>query len=329
MPTAPTTLINLSGQVWLGRFAGVTGDIDWRRLAAPLARSSWWRRLHHKRWHYVALVTDNLLCAVAIVDIGWASTAFAYVFDRSLGRVVAEFSQDGLPGLGASLADRCAAGAAQRFHFAGRHIDCLHNADRAVFQLKVRSRGLEIDAEFGDGGPVLLAVGMVVDGSVHVTQKSSALALQGELRMGSTRHTLDGGVASFDYSNGLLGRSTAWRWASAHRPSVGFNLQAGYFGAQENALWVRGQLIPLAAAQFDFNPADPMAPWHVQTEDGLLSLDFRPEGCRREDKNLLIVASRYVQPVGVFNGWVRATPDAERCAVRDLVGVTEDHQAHW
>ncbi len=329
LPAAPTALIDSQGQVKLGRFVGETGDIDWARLSPPWARSAWWRRFHHKRWHYVALATDEFFCAQAIVDLGWTSTAFAYVFDRQQARVVAAFSQDGLPGFGARLANRCGAGAHHEFNFDGHQLDCRHQVERRSYDLRLHSRHFEIDAEFDDAGPVLLAVGAAAGGSLHATQKSSALALRGELRLGSTRHDLSGGVASFDYSNGLLARDTAWRWASAHSPELGFNLQAGYFGAQENALWLDGQLIALGAAQFDYDPPHPMTPWRVHTEDGLLQLDFHPEGLRREDKNLLVAASRYVQPIGVFSGWVKASVNATPRAVQRLVGVTEDHRSRW
>ena len=329
LPGAPLRLIGTDGRVQQGRFLGTTGDIDWAQMSPPLARCGWWRCLHHKRWHYVALATQDIFCAMAMVDVGWTSTAFAYVFDRRLGRVVAAFSQDALPGLGARLADRCGDGAHHQFHFAGHHMDCQHVPARQVYQLQLRSPGLTIDAEFDAAGPMLLAVGPVAGGVMHATQKSSALALRGALRLGSVCHDLSGGVASFDYSNGLLARTTAWRWASAHRPGLGFNLQAGYFAAQENALWLDGQLIPLAAAHFDFTPADPMAPWQVHTEDGLLALEFQPEGIRREDKNLWLAASRYVQPVGVFSGWVKATAASTPSVVEGLFGVTEDHWARW
>ena len=155
------------------------------------------------------------------------------------------------------------------------------------------------------------------------------MALTGEVRIGARRFSLDGGVASIDYSNGLLARETDWRWACAHRLDLGFNLQAGYFGAHENVLWLNGKIIPLAAAQFDYTARDPLAPWHVATADGMLELDFRAEGVRREDKNLLIAASRYVQPIGTFNGWVRATPNSTKVVIKQLVGVTEDHRSRW
>lgn len=329
LSAAPAVLMDAQGQLTMGRFMGQTGDIDWARLAPPLARSGWWRHFHHKCWQYVALTTDDFFCAVAIVDVGWTSTAFAYVFDRQQAQVVAQFSQDGLPGFGATLAPRCGAGAVHRFHWGGHHIEISHLTMRACYQLQVRSKAFKMDAEFSDTGPLLLAVGPVAGGVVHATQKSSGLALRGELRIGAQRHSLNHGVASMDYSNGLLGRETAWRWASAHSLTMGFNLQAGYFGDQENALWLNGRIIPLGQAVFDFDPENAMAPWHIHTTDGLLDVEFLPQGLRRENKDLWVAASRYVQPIGLFNGWVRASPDAPPHIVQGLLGVTEDHQSRW
>jgi hypothetical protein len=116
---------------------------------------------------------------------------------------------------------------------------------------------------------------------------------------------------------------------SAHGADIGFNLQAGYFGNNENVLWLDGRLIPLGAARFDYDTADPLAPWHVQTDDGLLDMRFEPEGMRREDKDLLVAATRYVQPIGCFSGWVKSAPDAPAREVSRLCGVTEDHFSRW
>lgn len=322
LPAAPPVVPGPDGVPAFGRFGGSAGRFDWHRLAAPYARSRWWRRFHHKRWHYTALATEQLFCGIAIVDVGWTNTAFAYVFERGRREVVAGFSRDGVPGLTAQLAGH--AGQESRFRFGAQRVQM------SASKLSLRCKGLEIDADFGSpGAPLLLAVGPVAGGSVHATQKSSGLALTGSVRIGAQSVMLDGGVASFDYSNGLLARGTDWRWASAHSLALGFNLQAGYFGAHENALWLDGQLIGLGAATFVFDEHDPMAPWHVFTDDGLLDLQFTPEGYRREDKNLLVAASRYVQPIGTFSGWVRATRDSPKRAVTRLAGVTEDHASRW
>lgn len=192
--------------------------------------------------------------------------------------------------------------------------------------------GLHIKAELSLAGaaPMLLAIGPIADGGVaHATQKTPALTVRGQLHVKGQSYALDGATACVDSSNGLLARHTEWRWACAQRLDVGFNLQNGYFGAHENALWLHGALIPLGAAHFEFDPERPMDPWRVSSADGLLDLTFSPEGARHEDRHLGVAASHYIQPIGSFSGWVRASADAPPYAVSGLLGVTEDHRSTW
>ena len=326
LPPAPQDIADARGVPVLGRFAGKASRFSHAALAAPHARSALWRRFHHKRWHYVAMAAGDMFCAVAIVDLGWTSTAFAYAFDRRQRRIAASFSQDGIPGLSASLAGH--ADGASTFSFLSRRIAIAPDG-QGGHTLALRCGEFDIDARFGGSAPMLLAVGAVEGGAIHATQKSAGMALSGELRIGARRDSLDGGVASVDYSNGMLARDTAWRWACAHDLQLGFNLQAGYFGGNENALWLDGQPIALGAATFEFDSADPMAPWRIHTDDGLLDLQFTPEGMRREDKNLLVAASRYVQPIGTFSGWVKPCPTGQAVVIKTLIGVTEDHHSRW
>lgn len=323
---APRAVVGPGGEVAFGRFAGLADTFDWAALAPPLARSRWWRHFHHKRWHYAALACDDVFCAVAIVDLGWTGTAFAYAFDRDARTLLAAFSQDGVPGWSARVASHAAG--ASRFRFPGSRI-AIENAGPGAYALTLRCGAMDIDARFAGATPQLLAVGEVAGGSVHATQKSAGMALEGVLRIGARSVALDGGVASVDYSSGLLARDTAWRWACAHSLALGFNLQAGYFGANENALWLDGDIIPLGPARFAFDQRDPLAPWHVSTADGLLDLHFTPEGARSKNKNLLVAASRYVQPIGTFNGWVKAHRGGPAVTVSNLPGVTEDHRSRW
>jgi hypothetical protein len=333
LPAAPASLVGADGQPLFGRFAGQAGPIDWGALAAPYARGRLWRRFHHKRWHYVALCTERVFCAVAIVDLGWASTAFAYAFDRNDGDMLANFSQDVIGGRAARLADH--AGGSSRFDTAKSRI-AIDAVGAGRYRLSLQCEFVEIDAEFGAGAgagpgtaPLLLASGPVAGGAVHATQKSTGLPLSGEVRTWREDYDLAGGVASFDYSNGLLARDTAWRWASAHTLEMGFNLQAGYFGGRENALWLDGELHALAPARFLYDSSDALSPWHIFTEDDLLELHFTPEGARRDNKKTLFAASRYVQPVGTFSGWVRGATDQPKRIVTQMMGVTEDHTSRW
>ena len=159
------------------------------------------------------MACEDVFCAVAIVDLGWTSTAFAYVFDRRERRLMAAFSQDGLPGISATLAGSVEE--ASHFRFLSNRIT-IAPCGPQQYGLTLRCGSLALDAEFGGLAPMLLATGTVAGGSVHATQKSGGLALRGEARCGGRQYQLDGGVASIDYSNGLLARDTAWHWACAH-----------------------------------------------------------------------------------------------------------------
>ncbi|WP_137936942.1 DUF2804 domain-containing protein [Chitinivorax sp. B] len=331
LPAAPSQVVD-QGVPATGRYAGVIEQIDWTSLQGEFRRSAWWRKVHHKRWHYVAIATDTCFIGLAMVDLGWTNTAFAYLFDRCQRKVVGNFSQDGLPGLTAKVSDRPGYGALSWFKHTRGAMRFEHRGG-THYQLSLWTKsGFEIDVEINTSGsaPPLLAIGPIGEGGcAHATQKSSALKVTGTARAGGQSFILDHGVASIDYSNGLLARETQWRWASAHSPDLGFNVQQGYFGTHENVLWLDGQLIPLGRAEFDFDPRYPMLPWQVRTDDGLLDLVFEPEGARQESKNLLIAASYYIQPIGTFNGIVKAHADAPGLQVNQLVGVTEDHLSRW
>ncbi len=105
------------------------------------------------------------------------------------------------------------------------------------------------------------------------------------------------------------------------------NLSDGFMGISENVVWADGELYPVGAARFEFDADDPERPWQVKTTDGAVDLTFTPEGFRRQDKNLGLALSRYVQPFGVFRGTLRLGGVARQ--VTDLPGVTEDHVARW
>lgn len=331
LPPAVAQVVR-QGRPACGRYAGCIGRIDWQGLDELRQHPAWWRLLRHKRWQYIGIGSAEVFIGLAVVDLGWACTAFAYLFDRRQRQLLADWSQDGLKGLSGGVSGEPVLGAWARFRGPGARLRWWHDAAQGRWCVSVRTPTLEVEAAIAldSPAPFLLAVGPVPGGAAHATQKSGALAVQGWARADGQRFQLGGdAVASLDSSQGLLAHRTDWRWASAHRPGLGFNLQAGYFGGHENALWLDDQLIPLGAARFQFDPARPMRPWHIRTDDGLLDLRFQPEGARADTRNLGLVGSHYVQPVGTFQGMVRAAPDAAPRQVQGLLGVTEDHCSRW
>jgi hypothetical protein len=329
MPPVPLSVVQ-AGLPHSGRYAGRIDTIDWSDLRGPFQRPRWWRAFHHKRWQYVGIGSPDVFIGMAIVDLGWCMSAFVYVFDRVRQRVIADWSQEGAPWLSGQVSDQPVQGAQARFQGWGAKLSITHE-EGDLMAVRVDAAGLRVHADLalGCAAPFLLAVGPVDGGCAHATQKSSALPVRGWVEVDGQRWGLHEAVASLDSSNGLLSRDTAWRWACAHDHHVGFNLQQGYFGQAENALWLDGALIPLGAAHFAFDETQPLNDWHVSTECGLLDLYFKPEGARHADRNLLVAASYYIQPVGTFHGVVKVAKGAPPVEVDGLLGVTEDHRSRW
>jgi hypothetical protein len=324
LPPAPVDTVGADGAPRSGRYAGLAEAFNWHLLGGDLRRGALWRRLHHKRWHFVSITTEELYCAAAVVDIGWGTSSFGYIFERARGCDIAGFSQLGMPGMSVRVGAN--ARTPSRFGWSGGHVEILP-AGPDQWVLSVRGGGMRVEASFGEAVPHLLAIGAAAGGSVHATQKSPALPVVGFAEANGRRFRLDEGVATFDYSNGLLGRATEWRWLAAHAPDVGVNLQQGYFGSAENALWLDGQVIALGEAELGQEPGGDA--WRVRTGDGLVDLRFSAEGIRRDDKQLLLASSKLTQQIGVFDGWVKAAPGAEPRAVRRVAGLIEHHRARW
>ena len=329
LPLAPDAAVE-GGELRAGRYVGRLSTVDWSGLRAARKRPDWWLRCHHKRWTYVGIGTPTLYIGLAIVDLGWSTTAFGYVFDRLRQRLVVDWDAVGLPKLsGQVTSEPLHAGEAWFRAFNGRLALRPASDDTLHIDWRTRQVSLLAELDLGRMPPSLLAIGTPAGGLAHATHKTSALTVRGWVSLDGQRLSLNEGCASIDSSNGLLARDTAWRWASAHRPGLGFNLQSGYFGDQENALWLDGDIIPLGAARFEFDAAQPLADWRVHTDDGLLNLRFKPLGARCGDKRVVIASSRYIQPVGLFEGTVRPSLNAPARPVKDLLGVTEDHHSIW
>jgi hypothetical protein len=158
----------------------------------------------------------------------------------------------------------------------------------------------------------------------------------GSLWARGRRYVLDGGVGGLDYTHGYLARHTAWRWAFMcgrldDGNPVGMNLVEGFnegrTDVNENAVWLDGQVHPVGRARFSWNKADPLDAWTVETLDGAVRLRFVPIGAHREERDLVLVKSHFVQPVGLFSGTLNI--DGRTRTVKDVAGVTEDQDILW
>jgi hypothetical protein len=332
LPAVPRTVVNGLGRPAFGAYTGVLDEVRWGGLRGEFARGLIWSRLHAKRWHYASVAGPKCLVALATVDIGWAVSAFAYVFDRVEKRLLCDLSFMGVPGLSARIADRAGEGARTRFSTLGAGWELSRPRGSLHWTLRGHGpRGFRIDARLDARGapPELCAIVPIENGVANCTHKTVGLAASGFVEAGGTRFELDGAWGALDHTSGLLARRTWWRWASASGRGIGLNLVEGFNGPAENVVWLDGAPHPVGPAKFEFDPQRPLEPWRITTENGLVDLTFKPEGARSEDKQLVVAASHYVQPIGAFSGTLRASPDSPLVKVDGLPGVTEDHASVW
>jgi hypothetical protein len=303
----------------------------------PLVGGAVFRAKHEKRWIYAAIAAGDLFVGAAIIKLGYASSAFVFAFDRASGRMLEDVSMIGPPGF-AKVNGAPREGASARFAspIQKGSLTWERAAGASAFSLAVRAGSMVIDARF-DTSSAPPPIGVVADlGAprlVNATEKGALLAVTGEATIGGRTFALDGGLGGYDYTHGYLARHTAWKWAyllgrAESGERVGLNLVEGFVGEPECALWIDGALHPLAEGRFVFDTKNPLAPWQVRTEDGSVDLRFEPGGIHQEHKNLGVLTSRFVQPVGCFTGTIRI-PGRDPLVLTRALGVVEDQDVLW
>lgn len=303
-----------------GRYRGTIADLStaaWDGDLGLLSR----RRLQRKGWMYFSAVTARYSVGYAIVDAGLVATAFVYVYDREQRRLIEEKAT--LPlGFAANFAPdwRQPWQLAQR----GKRWQITPNADG--WQVRFDSPQMSVAMDVARGGEGLSAISSAPGRPFHHTWKLCALPVA--LRLGIDGKTIDVAASgALDFTLGYPPRSSLWNWASLDGVTddgskLGINVVAHFMNGLENALWLGGELIPLAQATFDYDAAQLMAPWRIRTEDGIVDVRFTPDGQRAEHLNALWLRSRFVQPFGRFEGRVGQ-------ARVSGYGVVEEHAALW
>lgn len=309
-----------------------------RTELASLVRDPLERLATEKRWVWGAVATERALVAWAIVDLGYASSAFAFAWDRERGMIV-DRSMMGVPRLCRVRQSASARIDARFVHPRGSLRMRARDGDPAI-EVAIELRELALHATLEERGapPSLTAVAPVPGGVVSTTEKRALMPVRGSALIAGRRVSLDDAVGGYDLTHGLLARRTRWNWAflmGRARPSrpgqcgepVALNLVQGFVGAPECAVWIGGEPVLVAEGRFDFAPDAPEGPWRVRSADGAVDLAFAPGGVHAEHRDLGLVRARFVQPVGTFDGTIQV---AGRTLVLDRVpGVVEDQDVVW
>jgi hypothetical protein len=284
---APERALDSRGRPRFGSYAG-----GLERVELP-AVSRLTRLRQRKRWLYVALASEELYVAFAAIDLGYASNAFFFAYDARARAMLARASVIGTPRM-VTLDD--ALPRAGRLEVRHRALSASARVTRANIDLDVRTPRTTLEAALArPGAPPPITAIAELKGGVQITEKAALLGCRGRLRHEGRTREIDA-LGGYDFSHGLLERHTAWKWAfllghTRGGERVAVNLVSGFVGEGECALWTDGGVFPLGEGRFDFDRADPLEPWSVETSDGA-RLRFAPGAAHREEKNLGVRAAR-------------------------------------
>ena len=295
-----------------------------------------------KSWQYMGIYTEQAIIGLAVVNVGYIGTMFAYIYDRETKELwqtevepplAAGVRVDRNVALGYSTFD----GGDQQLrivndiHAGYRHIYLKLEKDGKPFELSVR-----IDDDFEQVVP-LQVVRPTPSGTFSFTHKAAGLPVSGMAKVGERAFTFNPkkDFAAVDYTFGFPAYHTVWNWASmagyaSDGTLIGLNLVDPIQDKtiNENGLWVNGDLIQLGKANYTFDKNDTMKPWTIRTEDGHVDLVFTPLGKRAKEIDMGLLASVFEQPFGYFSGTVRDR-SGKVYELQKVPGVVEDHEARW
>lgn len=306
------TLASVPPTMAFGSYRGALPRVGWRSEASVLDRT-----LRAKSWVYLAVVSDEAWLSIAILRTGYAANILGYVFDRRAGRMLFEKTVVA-PTLLARVGDDVhASGTLARYM--GLAIE--RSGPDVTVQGTYGDLRCDFTLDESPAPPGIVAIADLGHGLKNATEKRALARVRGRMSVAGRALSLDGAVGGWDYTSGLLPRHTKWRWAFGLGRDVAFNLVEGFVGEAECALFVPGDVRPLAEPCFSFDRDQPSAPWTIAGEG--IDLRFEVGAVHAQNTNLGLVRSRFLQPVGTFFGTVGGI------RVDGTPGVVEDQDVTW
>jgi hypothetical protein len=320
LPPLPAGLAHPQTGIVHGLFAGRTPQ-------DPLAYGP--RHGRARRFRYHAAGDAEVALGAAVVDLGAVAVAFAWA---QLGARTLTWERRLPFGRGASIGRGLDEGASLRVPGARLALDP-DGAMRVDVPVAGHGRLTAHVRTLEDVTPAV-AITATAGGGWNATQKAAGTRASGWVRLADGERVLLGPEASGwrDATSGRQDRRTTWRWAAGGGVGggrrVGINVSTGMNAHElgEDVVWWDG--VPHRLGLERLGPQDewePTGDWTIAGPDW--QLWFEPRGIRAKDERLVLLESRYVQPIGTFTGTL---PDpAGRLVDVRMTGVTEDHVAVW
>ena len=330
LPEAPETPFDAEGQPRFGTYRGSCRDTNLTEAARTLGTGAGRQFLREKQWQWFAIANSRLACGGTLLDAGYATTVFLWVFDRTTQRMVVD-ETDILPPFAVEISDNPGPGGSAQLRGLPSRFSIEREDEQIHIDGSFESIQFDLTVDTTPTSP-LTAICPVGDGDhqgVNVTQKQNCLPARGRIAADGRAFRLgDDSLAMFDYTHGLMSRHTRWRWAIGtglleDGSPIGFNFVQGFNGELENAIWLDDGLRTTEAVDIEFDSDHPSDPWTVRSGHGALDLSLYVEGIRDHEMNYRVVSSNYLQPLGRCHGRII---DRE---VHDLFALAERHEAKW
>jgi hypothetical protein len=293
-----------------------------------------------KEWHYSSFATEDWFFAVGLVQLGYVANAFAYLVDRKRPTLPPR-EYEAISPLGTALdfAPSSVAGSTRWLRGDARiEMEWMEPEWRVKLDIPFPDAPLKGELRLANTEALALLHPLTPERPAY-THKAAGMPATGVLDLGDQRLDFRQAYGTLDWTRSLANRETRWKWASfaGHDKGgalVGLNLSAEVYddaagNSRENGFWVDGVVQPLGGVRFEV-PKDPgVHDWRIVSRDANASgepevdLSFEPYGSRRQNLDLRLIKSDFIQPFGVFRGQVRGHE------IDGLFGVVEDHLAVW
>lgn len=338
-PEEESKLIGLNGRPAFGiRKSTVTSfDLSEMRIYGKNKTDGILKRLitmfRIKRWQYLGVCNDKIIFGAAIVNLGYMTNMFCYLFDRKAGNIeqLDAITPSGKSGLFEGSFDNGSA------IFTNRNASLIFTNRPESVHAKISVKGkLAAELNFLKLTEPLCCISRVGLDGFNYTHKEAGIPVGGNVTFGKNRFEISENESSgvVDYTFGYLARHTFWNWASGggfdeDGNRAGFNIVQGVneTGFTENAFWINGKMIKTDVVDFRYSDLNLLDEWRIASNDGKINLSFYPEGERSADINIGIIASRFHQPFGRFEGTLSS--GGKTWKLNNAAGFTEEHYAKW
>ncbi|MBF0100816.1 MAG: DUF2804 domain-containing protein [Desulfobacterales bacterium] len=329
------TLIDNQGNVSFGIIENPIDMVNYKDypLKTPMGTPIpfWIRHFLFHQFFFVGLSGPEYIAGLAVVDLKYITNGFFYIYDRNRKKL---FEKKALQPPFKKYAHIVTTPEQVSAHFSSKQLNI--QIEKHHVSCHTKDIGLEIDLDTSSTKPLRLCSRAGYNGWVY-TQKTTPVSCNGKLNFGGQSTTVSSPqyMALMDWTAGYMRRETFWNWAAITSVlpdgrSLGLNLSCGVNETSftENGFWINGHFTKVDTVSFEYNRDDLFQPWKIRSFDNKVNLTFRAETHRTEKINAVLIASRFTQLIGIFEGSL-TTDTSETSFLSNCVGWTEDHFAKW